>query len=166
MKKLMSGLLATTLAASFAFATIVPVDAAPVFVPRTQAAQSDVQPVQYRPWRKMGRNRVDRRFDRRIDRRVDRRADDRFYRSGGLNYYNGYRGYRDSRPGYRRYNDWWLPADAFVAGALVTGAINSASRSGDSHVSWCYDRYRSYRASDNTYQPLNGPRRQCYSPYD
>jgi hypothetical protein len=40
-------------------------------------------------------------------------------------------------------------------------------RSGGSsaHVRWCYDRYRSYRAWDNTYQPYNGPRRQCYSPY-
>jgi hypothetical protein len=34
------------------------------------------------------------------------------------------------------------------------------------HVRWCYDRYRSYRAWDNTYQPYNGPRRQCRSPYD
>jgi hypothetical protein len=178
MKKLMSGLLATTLAASFAFATIVPVDAAPVFVPRTEAAQSDVQPVQYEPWRKMGRhyNRVDRRVDRRInrvDRRVDRRigrfdrqADARFYRRGGIGYYNGHRGYREYRRGYREYNGFWFPAAAFLAGALITGAVNDAPRAGGSHVSWCYDRYRSYRASDNTYQPLNGPRRQCYSPYD
>ncbi|MGV3652562.1 MAG: BA14K family protein, partial [Devosia sp.] len=27
------------------------------------------------------------------------------------------------------------------------------------------DRYRSYRASDNTFQPYNGPRQQCVSPY-
>lgn len=33
------------------------------------------------------------------------------------------------------------------------------------HVSWCYDRYRSYRAYDNTFQPYHGPRRQCRSPY-
>lgn len=40
-------------------------------------------------------------------------------------------------------------------------------RSGSSaHVRWCYDRYRSYRAWDNTFQPYNGPRRQCYSPYN
>ncbi|MDQ2632323.1 MAG: BA14K family protein, partial [Pseudomonadota bacterium] len=38
-------------------------------------------------------------------------------------------------------------------------------RGGSAHVQWCYDRYRSYRASDNTFQPYNGPRRQCYSPY-
>lgn len=34
-----------------------------------------------------------------------------------------------------------------------------------SHVSWCYSRYRSYRAADNTFQPSYGPRRLCVSPY-
>jgi BA14K-like protein len=38
-------------------------------------------------------------------------------------------------------------------------------RTGNGHVRWCYSRYRSYRAWDNTYQPYYGPRRQCYSPY-
>jgi hypothetical protein len=33
------------------------------------------------------------------------------------------------------------------------------------HVRWCHNRYRSYRAWDNTFQPYNGPRRQCRSPY-
>lgn len=33
------------------------------------------------------------------------------------------------------------------------------------HVAWCYDRYRSYRASDNSFQPHYGPRRECRSPY-
>ncbi|TPJ52328.1 BA14K family protein [Mesorhizobium sp. B2-6-4] len=33
------------------------------------------------------------------------------------------------------------------------------------HVRRCYDHYRSYRRSDNTFQPYNGPRRQCRSPY-
>jgi BA14K-like protein len=36
---------------------------------------------------------------------------------------------------------------------------------GNTHVRWCYARYRSYRAWDNSFQPYNGPRRQCYSPY-
>ena len=36
---------------------------------------------------------------------------------------------------------------------------------GGAHVQWCYDRYRSYRAWDNTFQPYHGPRQQCYSPY-
>ncbi|OYR10649.1 BA14K-like family protein [Brucella grignonensis] len=38
-------------------------------------------------------------------------------------------------------------------------------RGGNAHVRWCYNRYRSYRAYDNTFQPNYGPRRQCYSPY-
>jgi hypothetical protein len=33
------------------------------------------------------------------------------------------------------------------------------------HVAWCSARYRSYRAYDNTFQPYNGPRQQCRSPY-
>jgi hypothetical protein len=33
------------------------------------------------------------------------------------------------------------------------------------HINWCENRYRSYRAWDNTFQPYNGPRRQCWSPY-
>lgn len=36
---------------------------------------------------------------------------------------------------------------------------------GGSHESWCYARYRSYRAFDNTFQPYHGPRRQCVGPY-
>lgn len=33
------------------------------------------------------------------------------------------------------------------------------------HVNWCYNRYRSYDAYTNTFQPYNGPRRACISPY-
>lgn len=36
---------------------------------------------------------------------------------------------------------------------------------GNPHVRWCFNRYRSYRAYDNTFQPNYGPRQQCYSPY-
>ncbi|WP_374684802.1 BA14K family protein [Mesorhizobium sp. J428] len=83
-------------------------------------------------------------------------------------YYNGHRGYRDKRPGYRYHNGWWFPAGAFIAGAIIGNAINgstSARPASSAHVDWCYNRYRSYRASDNTFQPYNGPRQQCYSPY-
>ena len=38
-------------------------------------------------------------------------------------------------------------------------------RLSSAHVQWCYDRYRSYRSWDNTFQPYNGPRQQCWSPY-
>lgn len=33
------------------------------------------------------------------------------------------------------------------------------------HFTWCATRYRSYRNSDNTFQPFAGPRRACVSPY-
>lgn len=95
-----------------------------------------------------------------------------FYQHRGHPYYNGHRGYRYANPGWRRYNGWWFPPSAFVAGAIVGGAIASqpapvyrAPQPGSAHVRWCYDRYRSYRAYDNTFQPYNGPRQQCYSPY-
>jgi len=66
---------------------------------------------------------------------------------------------------------------AIALGAIALGTIlynqnqnqqrqrNYPRNSGNSHVNWCYNRYRSYRAYDNTFQPYNGPRRQCYSPY-
>ncbi|TIX63919.1 MAG: BA14K family protein, partial [Mesorhizobium sp.] len=84
-------------------------------------------------------------------------------------YWRGHRGYRSWRRGYRRHGDYWFPLAAFATGALITGAIinnqNRVYRGGDAHVAWCYNRYRSYRAYDNTYQPYYGPRRQCISPY-
>ena len=36
---------------------------------------------------------------------------------------------------------------------------------GNAHTSWCYARYRSYRAYDDTFQPYHGPRQICISPY-
>ena len=146
MKKFISGLLATTLAASFAFASAAPANAATFYVPQKQALSLDAQNVAWR-----GNNRV--------------------YIRDGRHYWRGHRGYRHWRRGYRRHGDFWFPLAAFTAGALITGAIANQPRviyrgGGSAHVQWCYDRYRSYRASDNTYQPYNGPRRQCYSPYD
>ncbi len=96
------------------------------------------------------------------------------YRPG---FWNGHHGYRYYRPGYRLYDDgWWYPLAAFGAGAVIGGALAAPPppppppayyRPGysDAHVQWCYNRYRSYRAYDNTFQPNYGPRQQCYSPY-
>lgn len=152
MNRIISGLLATTLSASFVAAEIVPVNAQPSYVPMGQGLSSDVQAVQYQEWRRhrnFNRNRT-------------------FSRNDGM-YWNGHRGYREYRRGYRRHGDFWFPLAAFATGALITGAIinnqNRVYRGGDAHVQWCYDRYRSYRASDNTFQPYDGPRQQCYSPY-
>jgi hypothetical protein len=92
-----------------------------------------------------------------------------FQRRGDSYYYNNHRGYRDRRPGYRYHNGWWFPPAAFVFGSIIGGAIASGianqASGGSAHVAWCHDRYRSYRSSDNTFQPYNGPRQQCISPY-
>jgi hypothetical protein len=93
------------------------------------------------------------------------------YTEGPRVYYNGYRGYRERRPGYRNRGGYWFPHEAFVD-RRHTGSVYDYDRRreyrrnyGRAHVEWCYDRYRSYRASDNTFQPYSGPREQCYSPY-
>ncbi|WP_214470914.1 BA14K family protein [Mesorhizobium sp. dw_380] len=156
MNRTVSGLLAATLSATFVAAEVVPVNAQPAYVPLSQTVTPDVQTVQYREWR---RNRS---FDRNFSRNRS------FARNGDM-YWNGHRGYRDYRPGYRRHGDYWFPLAAFATGALITGAIvnseNNRVYRGNAHVQWCYDRYRSYRASDNTFQPNYGPRQQCRSPY-
>ena len=91
---------------------------------------------------------------------------DRYNNSDRNGWYNGHRGYRDRRPGYRQHNGYWFPLAAFAAGAVIGGATRQAEPSyGNSHTSWCANRWRSYRAYDNTYQPNSGPRRQCVSPY-
>lgn len=36
---------------------------------------------------------------------------------------------------------------------------------GDRHIAYCSNRYRTYRVSDNTFQPNHGPRRACVSPF-
>jgi hypothetical protein len=94
--------------------------------------------------------------------RHERRAIRRFVRRNGWAYYNGYRGYHHHHHGYRYYNGWWFPPAAFLGATVIVTTPRTYS---SAHVQWCYDHYRSYRASDNTYQPYHGPRRQCYSPY-
>lgn len=138
MLKLRTGLTAGALSIALAFTSIVPAQAvtfARVPVPEASA----VEKVQYR-------------YDRR-EYRGERR-------------WHGHRGYRDRRPGYRRHSDgWWYPLAAFGLGAAIGGAISRDRDVGGSHVSWCANRYRSYRAYDNTFQPNYGPRKACVSPY-
>lgn len=98
------------------------------------------------------------------DRRFDRDRDDR------RGYYRGHRGSREQRRGYRRHSDgFWYPLAAFGAGAIIGGAIANqpgrAQARSSQHVQWCSDRYRSYRASDDTYVPRAGVRARCSSPY-
>ncbi|QKC83792.1 BA14K family protein [Mesorhizobium sp. NZP2077] len=167
MNKIVTGILATTLSVSFAAAAAMPANAGQMFVPQAASASSDVQTVDYQPWMKnrhFRRNFSNRNFsNRNFGNRDFARNND------GGGYWNGHRGYRDYHRGYRRHGDYWFPLAAFATGALITGAIinneNSRVYEGNSHVQWCYDHYRSYRSSDNTYQPNYGPRRVCRSPY-
>lgn len=137
MKKILPGICVSALALTFALATIAPVTAASVYVPTASEFSTNIQTVQFGPdWR----------------------------RNGNRSYYNGHRGYDEPRRGYRQHNGFWFPAAAFVTGAIVGGTINNQPHApGNAHVQSCQDRYRSYRASDNTFQPNNGPRRQCVS---
>ncbi len=72
-------------------------------------------------------------------------------------------------------------AAGIIGGAIIGGAIANSNRRydrrydrryrprpvyrGDAHEEWCFRRYRSYRAYDNTFQPYRGGRRYCRSPY-
>ena len=146
MLNLKRSLAAGALSIAVSLTSIVPVGA--VTFPNVPVPKvSDVENVQYR----RDRNRDFRR--------------DRNYR--GYHQWRGHRGYSYYRPGYRRHSDgWWYPLAAFGVGAIIGGAIaNQPSAGGSSHVNWCANRYRSYRAYDNTFQPYNGPRQQCHSPY-
>jgi hypothetical protein len=151
MYKIISTACAALMAVSVPFAA--PAVAMPLAAPAWHQSQDATQ-IQYRDrenWRRGG-----------------------YERRGRDTYYRGHRGYRDYRPGYRRHGDFWFPAAALIAGAIISGAIANQPRynapparygRGDPHLEWCYARYRSYRSSDNTFQPYNGPRRQCTSPY-
>ena len=97
--------------------------------------------------------------ERRVERRAERRADRRGHQL------RGHRGYPHRRSGYRRHADgWWYPQAAFFMGRTVERAHDQRNYSARHH-NWCGNRYRSYRRSDGTFQPYNGSRRRCNSPY-
>lgn len=140
--------------ATLAFGLATPATAAPVTMARDlaqpAATTNPVEQVQHR-WR----DRDQRRYHRgerwrghrahRPDRRWQHRHHRRHYRAGpGIHFHFG------APPVYRRYVE---PRRAY------------RYRLSQAHYDWCQARYRSYRASDNTFQPYNGPRRQCRSPY-
>ena len=151
------------LALALTATSVTPSFAGPFPAAPSVASTSEVTQVQFQAFGdRDGRWDRDRR-DRRD--RWDRRADSRHE-------WRGHRGYRDSRPGYRRHSDgYWYPLAAFGAAAIIGSAIANGNKTTrtvtvyDRAAEWCSNRYRSYRASDNTYQPLSGPRVQCDSPY-
>jgi hypothetical protein len=143
-------------ALSLGLGTAAPVSAAPVFNPAPVAAPSDVVQVHSRQYRSQRGARASHR--------------DRVVRRGDGYYFRGHRGFRNYRPGYRRHGDRWFPAAAFLGGAILGNVLGAQPRvryrASNAHVEWCQSRYRSYRLSDDTFQPYNGPRRRCNSPYN
>jgi hypothetical protein len=83
MNKFLSGLMATALVGSFAIASVMPANAAPVYVPKSSQAQTDVEKVNHtrRHARIQQQRRAFRadRYDNRAD-RYDNRSDRSVYR--------------------------------------------------------------------------------------
>jgi hypothetical protein len=97
---------------------------------------------------------------------------------------NGYRGHHrhHHHGGYRRHGGWYggygpgwrsggwgRPNIGIVVEIPIYPSYRPVYRRvhavGSSHAIWCANRFRSYRAWDNTFQPYHGPRRYCISPY-
>lgn len=139
-----SGLVA--LAATFALPVVA--EASPAALGRMPAASlSDTSAplidVRHRDWRG-DRWRDDWRWRHRPHRR------NHWGRWGGSGIYFSF-----GIPAYRYYQPrYYQPRRIYRSGGMSPA-----------HIRWCYDRYRSYRAWDNSFQPYNGPRRQCWSPY-
>ncbi|MBO0143264.1 BA14K family protein [Agrobacterium sp. Ap1] len=134
---------AVSLSAIVTLTSFAPAAALPL--PTVSAPQaSNAEQVQYRDHRRYYRHH---RGDRRHYSRHHRRYDRHHHR-------------------HRRSNAGAV-IGGLAAGAIIGGAIaNSGNRSyGSSHAQWCANRYRTYRASDNTYVPRAGVRAQCQSPY-
>jgi hypothetical protein len=77
---------------------------------------------------------------------------DHWHGHGGHRWH-GYDGYYDDDDG-----------SGMLFKALVTGTLLGRQRTeayDGGHSRDCAARYRSYRSSDNTYQPSQGPRRAC-----
>ncbi len=162
MKSVLRTTAVAALASILAVTGMVPAQAQVIRPAAPVTSTSDVTKAQYVD----GRIRIYR------DRRYDRY--DRYDRYERARYWNGHRGYRDRRPGYRYHNGYWYPLAAFAAGAIIGGAIASQPRPAPlpraaglnpRHYDWCAARYRSYDSYSNTFQPYNGPRQQCLSPY-
>jgi hypothetical protein len=139
-------------------------------MPLGQAAEATFAQIQYRGNQRQRAQQDNRRHAQ--QRTQQRRG---FWRQGNRGYYNGHRGYTQRRAGYRHHNGFWFPPAAFVMGAIIGGALANQprvvapspmpGRMTHAHIRWCQDRYISYRLSDNSFQPYNGPRRACVSPY-
>ena len=76
-----------------------------------------------------------------------------------------------NRPAHRRHYDNYfdVPTPTYSGQRRLDGnpSMSGPSRIGlpAGHVEWCSDRYRTYRISDDTFQPVEGGRKPCISPF-
>jgi hypothetical protein len=99
----------------------------------------------------------------------------RIYRGGGGHHRHHHGGYRRHGGWYGGYGPGWSsggwgrPNIGIVVEIPIYPRYRPVYRKayvgGSVHHGWCAQRYRSYRAWDNTFQPYNGPRRYCISPF-
>ena len=108
MNKFLSGLMASSLVASFAVASVIPAEATPVFVPKMEAVRTDAQNVDYYVYRRGDNARVyhrNWRAERRAERWQRRQAwRDRYY-SDDPYYHSAYRKHHRRHWGHNRWRD-------------------------------------------------------------
>ena len=77
--------------------------------------------------------------------------------------WRGFKGSPNPEPGLRQHSDrLWYPKRAFrrKCGSTVKGSGCLTD-----HQRWCQAQYWSYRVVDDTFQPYDGKRRPCISPF-
>jgi len=96
---------------------------------------------------------------------------------GTVRYGKDYKGYLLRPPYFLPGLGWYTPPDFHDRSLYfgfhfrepgkprVPGSRKPTVRLDTDHAEWCRARYASYRVSDNTFQPHNGLRQQCRSPY-
>ncbi len=136
----------TFLGAAITFTSIAPTIAAPIHIPAPQNTldvNNSVVDVRHR------------------GHRHHRHAYKRGKYKRHNNHYRGSRHHRGHR--YSRSNRNIVPY--IIGGVILGSAIAQSSNRGSNHVRWCDRKYRSYDVRSDTFQPYNGPRKRCNSPY-
>ncbi len=124
---------------------------APIAQPSVPAASESIVNIDYKGWKHRGNYYGRHNYGRHYRRHHYR---DRAGAALGLGVGIGVLGALAARPYYEPDYRYARPRPVYRDYGLSRG-----------HVEWCYNRYRSYRAYDNSFQPYGGPRQQCYSPY-